>query len=162
VKRGVNHLKRCCPLLFFAKQQKVNLPGSIKAATSCQSPSPEEVLFTAWSVMCSQLSNVTRNRGSINNNRDTRCDQCKALEANDYEKIAYFVSLLDQQDKMWMQGKSAEAKELEDAISRARQAVVQARTYLVMHGASHRQPSCTSLTYCPDINVQRRIRSIYG
>jgi len=71
--------------------------------------------------MCSQLSGVTRNRGSINNSGDTPCDQCKALEANDYEKTAYFVSLLDQQDEMWTKAKSAEAKELEGAISGARQ-----------------------------------------
>jgi hypothetical protein len=84
------------------------------------------------------------------------------LEANDYETIAYFVSLLDQQDEMWTKGKSAEAKEFEGALSRARQAVFQARTYLVMHRASHRQNLCTSLTYRPATNRQRSIRSIYG
>jgi hypothetical protein len=119
-------------------------------------------VFTAWSVMCSRLSGVTRNRASSNNSGDTPCDQCKALEANDYEKLTYFVSLLDQQDEMWTKGKNAEAKELEGAISRARQAIVQARTYLVMHRASHRQNSCTSLTYRSDTNRQRSIRSIHG
>jgi len=70
--------------------------------------------------------------------------------------------LLDQQDEMWTKGKSAEAKEFEGALSRARQAVFQARTYLVMHRASHRQNLCTSLTYRPATNRQRSIRSIYG
>jgi hypothetical protein len=63
----------------------------------------------------------------------------QSFEANDHEKVEYFVSLLDQQDEMWAKGKSAEAKELEGVISRARQAVVQARTYLAMHRASGRQ-----------------------
>ena len=104
---------------------------------------------------------MTRNRGSINNSGDSPCDRCRELEANDHETIAYFVSLLDQQDDMWTKGKSAEAKELEGAISRARQAIVQARTFLVMHRTSHRQNSRTSLTYCPDTNPQGSIRSIY-
>ena len=71
------------------------------------------------------------------------------MEANDYEKIAYFVSLLDQQDQMWTKGESAKAKQLEGAISKARQAVVKARTYLVMHRANHRQDPYTSSTYRP-------------
>jgi hypothetical protein len=100
------------------------------------------------------LSGVTRNlesinRRSINNSGNTPCEKCKTLERNDHEKIVYFVSLLEQQDGMWTKGKSAQAKELEGAILRARQAVVQARTYLVMHRASHRQNSCTSLPSGP-------------
>ena len=91
--------------------------------------------------MCNELSGVTRNRISISNSGDKSCDQCKALEANDYEKIKYFVSLLDLQDEMWTKGTNTEAKKLEGAISKARQAIIQARTYLVMHRASHRQNS---------------------
>jgi hypothetical protein len=112
--------------------------------------------------MCNRLSGVTKKRRSINNSGGTVCDRCKALEATDYEKIAYFVSLLDQQDQMWTKGESAKAKELEGAISKARQAVVQARTYLVMHRANHRLDPYTSSTYRPNTKRQRSIRSIHG
>ena len=91
---------------------------------------------------------------------DPPCDRCKALEANDHENIEYFVSLLDQLDEMWMKGKSAKAKELEGAVSRARRATVQARTYLIMHRANHRQDPYTSSTYRRNTKRQRGIRSI--
>ena len=103
---------------------------------------------------------VTNSRGGSKNNGSTACDRCNALEANDHEKIKCFVSLLDQQDEMWTKGKGAEAKKLEGAISSARQAIVQARTYVMRHRASHRQNSWTSLTYRPDTSRQSSIHSI--
>jgi hypothetical protein len=84
-------------------------------------------------------SGVTKSRGSSKNGGNSPCGRYEALEANDHETVEYFVSLLDQQDEMWAKGKSAEAKELEGVISRARQAVVQARTYLAMHRVNRRQ-----------------------
>ena len=105
---------------------------------------------------------VTNSRGGSKNNGSTACDRCNALEANDHEKIKCFVSLLDQQDEMWAKGKSAEAKELEGAISSARRATVQARSHLAMHRTSHRENSYTSSTDCSETNRQRGMLSIYG
>jgi hypothetical protein len=112
--------------------------------------------------MCNSLSGVMKKRRSINKSSGSACDRCSALEANDHETIAYFVSLLDWQDQMWTQGESAKAKDLEGAISKARHAVLQTRTYLVMHRANHRQDAYTSSTYRPNTNRQRSSGSIHG
>jgi DNA-binding MarR family transcriptional regulator len=69
---------------------------------------------------------------------DKYCDTCKDLEASHYDKTEFYVSLLEQQNKLWAEGKAIEARAVDSVISKAGQARAEAQKQLLMHRASHR------------------------
>lgn len=68
---------------------------------------------------------------------DKYCDTCRDLEAIHYDKTEFYVSLLDQQNKLWAQGKVMEAKAIDSVISKAGQARAEAQKQLLAHRADH-------------------------
>jgi len=69
---------------------------------------------------------------------DKYCGTCRDLEAVHYDKTEFYVSLLEQQNRLWTQGKTIEAIAVDSVISKAGQARAEAQKQLVMHRASHR------------------------
>jgi hypothetical protein len=68
---------------------------------------------------------------------DKYCDTCRDLEAIHYDKTEFYVSLLDQQNRLWAQGKATDARAVDSVISMAGQARVGAQKQLLKHRATH-------------------------
>jgi hypothetical protein len=68
---------------------------------------------------------------------DKYCDTCRDVEAIHYDKTEFYVSLVEQQNRLWAQGKAIEARAVDSVISKAGQARAEAQKQLLMHRASH-------------------------
>ena len=69
---------------------------------------------------------------------DKYCDTCGDLEAIHYDKTEFYVSLVEQQNSLWAQGKATEARAVDSVISKAGQARAESQKQLLIHRASHR------------------------